>query len=118
MSSEMQWQVDERTIRDCPGDRTEVEWRAAVSRLEKELTGTSRCTTCGQPLHAVEKYQITETESWLPSHARLPRGRWGLSAMTYTLTAAKKLRKFMGPRATIYVLDIRRGDGSSSYRRL
>jgi ribosomal protein L34E len=71
----MQWEIDERTIRDCPGGRTEVEWREAARKLEKEVQGTSRCHTCGQSLREVEKYRVTETEEWLPAKCDLPRGR-------------------------------------------
>ena len=112
----MQWEVDERTIRDCPGGRTEVEWREAVRSLEASVQVAARCHSCGQSLHTVKKYRVTETEEWLPSRAGLPRGRWGLSATAYTLAGAKKLKALMGPRATIWASHEKNGRGS--YRRL
>lgn len=103
--SEMQWQIDERTIRDCPGNRTEAEWREAVRQLEAKLRGKDRCCSkCGQTVgESAFKYVVTETESWLPSFAKLPRDRWGLITHARTIHHAKKLREFMGKRATIWV---------------
>jgi len=104
MSVEMKWQVDERTIRDCPGNRTELEWRKAVREMEEKLRShAERCSKCGQSLHGHSKYVVHETQAWLSVDGDLPRNRWGLSANAPTLTVARKLQKFMGPRATIWI---------------
>ena len=112
----MQWEVDRRTVRDCPGGRTEDEWREAIRSLEKSVQGVSHCHACGQELHAAKKYRVTETEEWLPSECDLPRGRWALSASACTLAGAKKLKAFMGSRATIYVMA--KHENSATYKLL
>jgi DNA repair exonuclease SbcCD ATPase subunit len=117
-SSELQWQIDERTIRDCPGNRTELEWKVAVGQLEERLQGHDKtCPTCGQSIQASHKYNVTETEEWLPSKSDLPRGRWALHAHTPTLRAARILQRFMGPRATVWVRTEIEGN-SSSYKKV
>src|SRR5581483_6054210 len=118
--NEMQWQIDERTIRDCPGNRTEQEWRQAVLELEDKLKGIERhCSKCGQSLNTASfKYVVTETESWLPSCAELPRGRWGLTAHARTIHHAKRLREFMGERATIWVRRDRQPKGGGTAYKL
>lgn len=47
-------------------------------------------------------YRVTETEDWLPTDSGLPRGRWALAASAPTLAAARKIQKFLGPRATVW----------------
>ena len=95
--------VDARTIRDCPGNRTEEEWRAAVRALEEKLQHNERCSKCGHEREYSDKYVVTETEGWLPAGNDLPRDRWALSVQTPTLRAARRLRRFMGSRAVIWV---------------
>ena len=113
-----QWQIDEVTIRDCPGNRTEVEWREAVRALEKKLQGgEGHCSKCGQSLANDNRYHISETKAWLPCDGDLPRNRWALSAHTSTLKAARAMQKFMGKRAVIWVRTKREGQ-STTYRQL
>ena len=114
---EPQWQIDERTIRDCPGGRTEIEWRASVKKLSKALRSRrGRCRTCGQSIGGgFSLYVVKETESWLSGDGDLPRGRWALSADADTLRAANRLKIFMGPRARIWKrISVDEG-GSASY---
>jgi hypothetical protein len=114
----MKWEVDAETIRDCPGDRTEVEWRIAVREKQAELQGPSTtCQACGQEIAKSHKYIVTETEEWLPASADLPRGRWALSAHLPTLAAAREMQRFMGPRATVWIQTARKNN-SATYRQL
>jgi hypothetical protein len=111
-------QFDERTVRDCPDNRTELEWKEAVNELEARLQGHDKtCPTCGQSIQASHKYNVTETEEWLPGKSDLPRGRWALHAHTPTLRAARILQRFMGPRATVWVRTEIEGN-SSSYKKV
>jgi ribosomal protein S27AE len=112
------WQIDERTIRDCPGNRTELEWKAALHEMETRLQGKdTTCSKCGQSICASHKYAVTETEEWLPGKSDLPRGRWGITLYAPTLRAARQLQKFMGQRASIWVRTKVEGN-SSSYRKV
>jgi hypothetical protein len=113
-----QWKIDEETIRDCPGDRTEIEWKKAVADLERTLHGDGKaCSKCGQHLAVSHKYMVTETASWMPGDAKLPRGRWAVSAYAATLVNARMLQRLMGQRATVWIMT-KCEERSTSYRRL
>jgi len=124
-TKEMQWQIDERTVRDCPGNRTEAEWREAVIRRAEKLNGQKSCSKCKQEISTSGmRYYVTETESWLPSgtsepksYKPLPRGRWAQHASARTLSIARKLREFMGKRATIWERCKRQPKGGTSYKK-
>lgn len=111
---EMPWERDRRTVRDCPGNRTENEWRAAVQELADKLAkGHNHCLTCGQSIDTHAPFHVSETEEWLPGNTGLPRGRWALSARAFTIKAAKQLQEFMGPRAKIWVRTRVEGNSTS-----
>jgi hypothetical protein len=106
--------MNREQVRDCPGNRTEDEWRNAVWELEAKLRGPDRnCKCCGNWIGLSDRYVVTETESWMPSESKLPRGRWGLRVHAATLKGARRLQRFLGPRATIFRMTERIGTGAS-----
>ena len=114
-ASEMPWETAARTVRDCPGGRTEVEWREAVRDVEKSVNGRSEaCPACGGVRTVHQRYVITETENWMPADAGLPRNRWARSAHSGTLAGARKLRRFFGSRSVIWIR-VSQHDNSASY---
>lgn len=117
--NEPQWRIDARTIRDCPGGRTEDEWWRDVRALEEKLSkGAGHCPTCGASrLSRFAPYIVTETEAWVPSESDLPRQRAPIHVHAYSYHHARTLAAFLGPRATIRART-QEGANSASYERV